>query len=141
MADLRERLFSRLLIDQETGCLLWTGARNGDGYGQIGAGRTTYVHRLMYELFVEPIAPGLHIDHLCRVRHCAAPAHLEPVTLVENVMRGIGFAPQHAAQTHCTNGHEFTPENTSRRKRSGRVCKTCHRDRQRALYWRKKAAS
>lgn len=44
----------------------------------------------MYELLVGPIPPGLQIDHLCRNKICVNPAHLEPVTHRENLMRGKG---------------------------------------------------
>jgi hypothetical protein len=30
----------------------------------------------------------MHLDHLCRVRSCVNPAHLEPVTNAENCRRG-----------------------------------------------------
>lgn len=31
---------------------------------------------------------GKELDHVCRVRACVNPAHLEPVTHIENVRRG-----------------------------------------------------
>jgi thiol-disulfide isomerase/thioredoxin len=31
-----------------------------------------------------------HIDHLCRNRACLNPDHLEPVTIRENLLRGLG---------------------------------------------------
>lgn len=86
--DLRERLLSRLII-QADGCVIWTGQKFPTGYGSINAanGRTAYVHRLVYEMFVGPIPAGYQIDHLCRVRACASPAHLEAVTQRENLRR------------------------------------------------------
>jgi hypothetical protein len=65
-------------------CWLWIGAIKESGYGNHGG---TGAHRFMYQLLVGPIPPGLQLDHLCRVRNCVNPAHLEPVTPSENVRR------------------------------------------------------
>lgn len=128
---LRVRLLSRLII-APSGCLLWQGRKN-NGYGAIKVnGQSQYVHRVMYEMFVAAIPQGLTIDHLCRVRHCANPAHLEPVTMRENIMRSEGPAAVNASKIHCPQGHEYTPENTLV-KRGKRHCRACVRedDRQR----------
>jgi hypothetical protein len=115
-------------VDKTKGCWLWTGATNSDGYGKITIQPRTGIpaHRVAYELFVGPIPAGLQIDHLCRVRNCVNPAHLEPVTPAENMARSV------AARTTCKRGHEFTAENTySRRNAKGgisRTCKTCRRE-------------
>ena|SRR5579885_311897 len=72
----------------EDGCWLWTGALS-EGYGRQRVRDFVYLaHRLVYELLVEPIPEGFDIDHLCRVRRCVNPAHLEPVTRAENLRRG-----------------------------------------------------
>lgn len=72
----------------EGGCWLWTGTRNRGGYGDFrmpeGPRRA---HRLAYENLVGPIPEGLELDHLCRVRNCVNPQHLEPVTRSENARR------------------------------------------------------
>ena len=73
-------------------CWLWTGALDKYGYGyvswrQSGKKRHFIAHRLIYEELVGPIPDGLVIDHLCRVRHCVNPNHLEPVTQDENLRR------------------------------------------------------
>lgn len=111
-------------------CWLWTGAKN-KGHGQFTVSRTDVrspkklmAHRYAYELLVGPIPDGLELDHLCRVRHCVNPAHLEPVTRRENLLRGETHAARNAAKTHCKRGHEFTPENTYYPK-GGRGCRTC----------------
>lgn len=113
-------------------CWMWTGVLNPGGYGDFSVGRKHVgAHRTAYEQFVGRIPDGLHLDHLCRNRACCNPAHLEPVTAGENVLRGVGFAAQKAMQTHCINGHEFTRENTMPRKgRGGRECRQCKRDRE-----------
>jgi hypothetical protein len=129
---LRERLFSRLVIDP-SGCLLWTGSVHVSGYGRMSGsdGKTAYVHRLMYELFVGPIPADLELDHLCRVRRCASPAHLEAVTHRINMLRGETVGAAHAAITHCPQGHPYDEANTGRRPGGQRYCRACNRERAR----------
>jgi len=110
----------------DSGCLLWTGCTGGQGYGWLRVGHRAHVaHRLAYEHFVGEIPEGLTVDHLCRNRLCVNWSHLEPVTRGENVMRGVGFASENAAKTHCIHGHEYTPENTYRTREGWRTCRTC----------------
>ncbi|MFD7016051.1 HNH endonuclease signature motif containing protein [Streptomyces sp. NPDC059928] len=92
---------------------------------------------MAYELLVGPIPAGLHLDHLCRVRRCVNPAHLEAVTCAENLRRGTSFAAVNSAKTECVHGHPFDEENTyfSRRQRD---CRTCRR--LRAAQTRKRTA-
>lgn len=110
-----------------TSCWVWTGAHNPKGYGLVGRddGESSAIHRRMYELHIGPIPDGLELDHLCRVRDCCNPAHLEAVTHAENCRRGR----EH--RTHCVHGHEYTPENTraivNSRGFTSRVCRTCIR--------------
>lgn len=120
-------LFDRIAITPG-GCLLWTGENvSPEGYGRTGE---WYVHRLMYEEFVGPIPRRLQIDHLCRVRLCCSPAHLEAVTQRENILRGESACARHARKTTCINGHQF---DGTRRTSSGigRTCSTCTREGQR----------
>lgn len=106
-------------------CWLWTGATSEKGYGHFGAGgRSRLAHRVAYELIVGVIPEGLTIDHLCRVRNCVNPDHLEPVTGAENTRRG--HAGKHFAdRTRCPKGHPYDEQNTRYSKRGTRVCKAC----------------
>jgi hypothetical protein len=122
-----------------TPCWIWTGYIKPEGYGEVHrGGRKMYAHRLSYETFVGPIPEGLQLDHLCRNRACISPLHLEPVTSRENTMRGENWSAKKARQTHCINGHEFTPENTSIRRNGSRRCRACDAIRCRKRYWAKR---
>src|SRR5690348_3625220 len=77
-------------VEKTDSCWIWTGSLNTSGYGILRIGKTTSVHRFAYELLVGPIGEGLQLDHVCCVRHCVNPAHLEPVTAAENMRREIG---------------------------------------------------
>jgi len=112
-----------------SGCWLWTAAKFPNGYGAFWTGsKMTCAHRAGYELLVGPVAAEHDLDHLCRVRACVNPEHLEPVTRRENLMRGAGLSALNAAKTHCVHGHEFTEENTGTTVRGGRRCRACDRD-------------
>ena len=74
------------------GCWIFTGALSAAGYGVVSRGGrgegNVFTHRATYEHFIAEIPAGLDLDHLCRVRACCNPWHLEPVTRKENVLRG-----------------------------------------------------
>ena len=108
-------------------CILYGGALDKDGYAR-SHGR--YLHRVWYEREHGPIPKGLTLDHLCRVRNCINPKHLEPVTMRENLMRGQTQARFKAEQTACVRGHQFDERNTGFKyppshPNGMRYCKTC----------------
>lgn len=118
-------------------CWLWSGSRTNNGYGVLSwrdpgrKGRSMAAHRFAYRLLVGEIPQGLELDHLCRVRDCVNPAHLEPVTRDEN-MRRAGARPWWSKISRCKRGHEMTPENTYVRPDNGhRQCVACIRLRSR----------
>lgn len=74
-------------VEKTSTCWLWTAGRTTGGYGQCYSPAKGYAHRTAYELLVGAIPYGMTLDHLCRVRHCVNPAHLEPVTSAENTRR------------------------------------------------------
>lgn len=126
------------------GCVLATWKLDYLGYARIAVGgssrRSTRAHRVVYEHFRGPIPPGLVIDHLCRVRHCVNPWHLEAVTQAENIMRGTSPIPQQVARTHCPRNHPYDEANTYVARDGSRECRECRRIRGREGYHRRQQA-
>ena len=72
----------------------------------------------------------MQIDHLCRVRSCVNPAHMEIVTPRVNIIRGNCpevTIKRHAAVTHCPQGHSYTGDNLYVTKTGNRHCRECTR--------------
>jgi len=128
-------------VERTDTCWLWLGSISNYGYGSIWAyGRNVRVHRWAYEHFVGPIPDGLVIDHLCRVRHCVNPAHMEVVTNAENLRRQVPCAEKPwLRKTHCKRGHELVGDNVYITPRGTRHCRPCQRKRNRD-YMRRRAA-
>lgn len=126
------RLERYMIPEPNSGCWIWIGALNGDGYGSFNGpdGKSTDAHTASYEHFVGQIPDGLELDHLCRVRCCVNPHHLEPVTRRENLARGINY---HSSRTHCPKGHPYEGKNLmgTPKRRKCRICHnlTCNRAR------------
>lgn len=122
---------------QDTPCWLWIRYKSQAGYGQMSVNnRPALAHRLAYELWKGPIPEGLEIDHLCRVRACCNPAHLEAVTRSVNTLRGDSpriSRARHQAVTHCPKGHPYNEENT-RLYQGRRFCRACHAQKTLARY-------
>jgi hypothetical protein len=87
MKTTEERFWEK--VNKTETCWLWTAAKTWDGYGRFKLNKTHVLsHRFAYELLKEKIPNGLQLDHLCKVRDCLNPDHLEPVTSQENTKRG-----------------------------------------------------
>ena len=130
MTEPTERFMAKV-SEQPNGCWLWQGAKSHGGYGSLWfEGRRVGAHRVAYQLLRGAIPAGLTIDHLCRTVACVNPAHLEPVTMRENLLRGNGLPGTEARQTHCLRGHPLSGPNL--RVRGGkRFCHQCAMDYQR----------
>lgn len=109
-------------------CWLWTSYINSRGYGYVPKnGTSRAAHRIAYELVIGPIPKGLEIDHLCRVRRCVRPDHLEAVTTKENILRGTCPPAINSKKTSCASGHAFTEENIYITPNGRRNCRECRR--------------
>lgn len=120
-------------VNKTDSCWLWTGSLKADGYAEFsfrlsGRTKTVYVHRYSYYVLVGPIPAGLQLDHLCQVKHCINPVHLEPVTAKENYRRS-GAVYFQLSKTHCPQGHPYDGTNTRITSSNKRICRTCHRER------------
>jgi hypothetical protein len=84
-----ERFFAFVSPEPNSGCWLWCGGLQSRGYGFFCLSDASMVlaHRYSYELARGPVPDGLEVDHLCRLKACVNPEHLEAVTQSENTLR------------------------------------------------------
>lgn len=132
-----EAFWAKTEPEPNSGCLLWVGASD-QGYGRVwsrrGNRKCKPAHQVAYESAHGPVPLGLEIDHLCRVRSCVNPRHLEAVPLIVNNHRGMGAAARNLRKTHCPRGHLYDAI-----WRNGKV-RTCNRCRREKWAERKNAA-
>jgi hypothetical protein len=120
------RVLLRSVIS-ESGCWLYQGSLDSGGYSCLRIKKTNdRGHRITWEAINGPVPVDRHLDHLCRVRHCVNPTHLEPVEVSENVFGRAFWSTGFPRATHCQMGHKMTDENTYRRPgNQGRQCRIC----------------
>jgi hypothetical protein len=128
-------------------CWPWlTQSRSPYGYGVFslgvrGVNKRVLAHVFSYMLLLGEIPEGLELDHTCTNPACVNPAHLEPVTHQENMLRASRRGRLfRRLPTHCPQGHEYTPGNTGIHRRgsgeTNRICLTCRRAYERRRYHR-----
>jgi hypothetical protein len=137
VAVIRADILNKSVPEPNSGCWLWEGLLNEDGYGvrMCRAWRTKSAHRVSYIAFVGAIPEGLTIDHLCRVRCCVNPQHLEAVTHKVNTLRGNRVIPllnldrglRNREKTHCLRGHPLSGDNLYMNPSGARTCRACVR--------------
>jgi len=120
----------------DTGCWLWTRGTFPAGYGSawLGGG-SRLVHQVVFEAVKgERSDRELFLDHVCRVRRCCRPDHLELVTPEGNQIS--------AQRPTCRKGHLLDVRNTGAvvGKKNQRTCRKCAAQRQRDYRARKAAA-
>lgn len=106
-------------------CWIWSAGKCGRRPNRYGTftmpdGSQRSAHIVAYQLKVGAVPDDLQLDHLCRNTVCVNTAHLEPVTMAENIRR------RYAAQTTCLRGHPFDEANTLVSK-GRRFCRECRR--------------
>lgn len=86
-----ERLLRNSIPEPNSGCWLWLGALNHQGYAQINmpGNRQCRAHRLSYEIHKGEIPKNLHIRHTCDVRCCINPDHLLLGTRQQNAQDAV----------------------------------------------------
>lgn len=117
--------------------------RNGRTYNAVTLSnrnqrKRVFVHHLVLEAFVGPRPAGLECCHLDDDGENNLLSNLRWDTKSANIRDQVRNGRHYEAQkTHCSNQHEFTPENTYQRSDGGRTCRKCRayheRNRQRRL--------
>lgn len=129
----KDRFFTH--VDQSAGgdgCWPWTGDISAKGYGRFFLQGVRYAaHRWLFEQINGQVSLDMQLDHLCRVRNCVNPAHLEVVTPRENILRC-----ERVRASHCRNGHERTQVNVGIDGRGRRFCRVC-KDVRGKMRWKK----
>lgn len=128
---LAERFATKYAVDTG-GHWLWTGALSNSGYGKILAEgerpqKLIGAHVASFLVHKGPIPADMEIDHLCRVKLCVNPEHLEAVTPQENMRRVA------EARKACRRGHPYVSGSFILNREPGggfaRRCKRCRSDR------------
>lgn len=78
-----DRFMLHVEPEPNSGCWLWVGADDGDGYGNFrsskdatGVRATEKAHRSAWRIFCGPIPQSTCVLHACDVRCCVNPSHL-----------------------------------------------------------------
>ena len=96
-----ERFWAK--VDKTLYCWLWTGARGGHGYGNVGVdGRTIRAHRLSYEMVHGQTPDGLCVLHVCDTPLCVRPEHLFLGTHADNHADMAAKGRESRGETHAS---------------------------------------
>jgi hypothetical protein len=84
-----ERYWTPTDTGHETLCWIWKGTKTAPySYGQTHLrGVRMTAHRAVWLERVGPWPEGKQADHLCKVKSCVNPDHIEPVTASVNMRR------------------------------------------------------
>lgn len=132
------RWFARIERQEDTGCLVWMGHRDPDGYGVVYVGRTPLrAHRVAGALrHGRPVPDGAVVRHTCDNPPCVTGDHLATGTVADNVADRVARGRSHKGAGVCHLGHPMDG-----RTKRGAYCKTCARARRLRNYYAGKAAA
>jgi len=123
-----QKLWRKTVVDEVSGCWLFTGSQSGWGYRQTWFhDRLVYVHRLSYMMYVGEIPNGHVVDHMCFNPSCWNPEHLRTLTPLENCRNGRRPTGKHHYTETCQRGHKLDRIRPDGR----RYCHTCKMEGQR----------
>jgi hypothetical protein len=117
-------------VNKTSGCWLWVAFLSKGGYGrfQLRDKVPVQAHVFSYEEIIGPVPKGLQLDHLCRTRNCVNPDHLEPVTPLINVGRGMSPGAIAQRTDMCSKGHPYVEGSYKSNSQGWRVCLVCRVD-------------
>src|ERR1017187_5712075 len=76
-ATLGEKLELYSVRSASSGCIIWNGYLDKDGYGKLGFKyKSFYAHRAAWQVCHGPIPDGVLVLHSCDVPSCINPDHL-----------------------------------------------------------------
>jgi hypothetical protein len=98
----RQRTFWGFVDDTADGCWPWLGPHRGQ-YGCYPiVNMLLPAHRAMLLYLGVDVPPELVPDHLCEIKRCVSPNHLEVVTRSQNTTRGRRRAPHESRPATIT---------------------------------------
>lgn len=77
--DLKAWLDERSIPEPNSGCWLWLGWCDNDGYGKANPSKLTthrLAHRISFEAYRGPVPTGIDVLHRCDMPSCVNPDHL-----------------------------------------------------------------
>jgi hypothetical protein len=113
--------FFRRVRHMENGCMIWTGFRSKQGYGQCSyRGKRQFAHRVAWQITNGYIPTDHCVCHSCDVPGCVNPAHLFVGTLKENTQDSVKKGRWHPPKGINHFKAKLTEEDVRKIRRSSR---------------------